>query len=318
MTEMNMRITVVLCTYNRCRSLAKALESVAVSELPGSAEWEVLVVDNNSRDQTRDVVEGFCARYPGHFRYVFEPQPGKSYALNRGIREAHGEVLAFMDDDVVVEPTWLSFLTAPFQDSRWAGAGGRIAPESGFTCPRWLALHGPYAMGGVLALFDRGDKPTELDWAPYGTNMAFRRTMFEKYGGFRTELGPAPGSEIRNEDTDFGRRVMDAGEHLFYEPAAVVYHEIPQTRVSKEYFLTWWFDYGRAEIRVREKRPDLAGVPRHYFSVLNHILRMLPRKALEWLMTSEPQERFFKKCWLWECAGETAELWLGSKKSRVA
>ena len=209
-----MRITVILCTHNRCRSLEKALQSVAASQLSTSSGWEVLVVDNNSSDQTREVVETCCRRYPGRFRYLFEPQPGKSYALNSGIRGALGEILAFMDDDVTVEPTWLQNLTANLDDSDWAGAGGRILPERSFSPPRWLALQGQFSMGGVLALFDRGDKPGELDWAPYGTNMAFRRAMFDKYGAFRTDLGPIPGSQIRNEDTEFGRRLMKAGERL--------------------------------------------------------------------------------------------------------
>src|SRR5215471_9795294 len=100
---LSMRITVILCTYNRCESLSTALESVAVSQLPPSISWEVLIVDNNSSDRTREVVEEFSHRYPGRFRYAFEPRQGKSYALNVGVREAKGDVLAFMDDDVTVE-----------------------------------------------------------------------------------------------------------------------------------------------------------------------------------------------------------------------
>ena len=86
------RITVVLCTHNRSRDLAVALESIAASEMPSSVCWEVLVVDNNSTDQTRDIVEGFCERYPARFRYLFEPKQGLSYARNAGIADAHGEV----------------------------------------------------------------------------------------------------------------------------------------------------------------------------------------------------------------------------------
>ena len=108
--------TVILCTYNRCQVLRAALQSLAASELPDSIQWEVLVVDNNSTDQTRQVVEEFCRRCPGRFRYIFEPHPGKSFALNRGIQEAKGEVLAFTDDDVSVEPTWLQNLTASLND----------------------------------------------------------------------------------------------------------------------------------------------------------------------------------------------------------
>ncbi len=304
-----MRITVILCTYNRCSSLAKALESVAASELPTAIEWDVLVVDNNSRDQTREVVEDVCRRYPGRFRYLFEPQPGKSYALNSGVREACGEILAFMDDDVIVEPMWLQNLTATLHDSEWVGAGGRILPEKSFSPPRWLALDGPYAMGGILALFELGDTPGKLDLPPYGTNMAFRKKMFEKYGGFRTDLGPTPGSEIRNEDTEFGRRVMGAGERLRYEPSAVVYHEVPQNRIRKEYFLRWWFDYGRAEIRVKIKRPDVWVIPRRYISISNRLLRILPRRTMRWFLTSDPQERFYNKCWVFVTIGEIVEIY---------
>jgi len=83
-----MKITVIVCTYNRCQNLAKALDSVAVSTLPDSIKWEVIVVDNNSSDQTREVVEDFCCRHPGRFRYIFEPRQGVCNARNAGIREA--------------------------------------------------------------------------------------------------------------------------------------------------------------------------------------------------------------------------------------
>src|SRR5208282_6191977 len=147
-----MDITVILCTYNRCESLARALDSVAAQILPESIEWEVLVTDNNSNDQTRDVVKDRCHRYPGHFRYLFESQQGKSHALNAGIREARGDILAFTDDDVTVEPTWLRTLTSPLQKSEWAGSGGRIQLDRALSPPRWLALDGPYSLGGVLVL----------------------------------------------------------------------------------------------------------------------------------------------------------------------
>src|SRR5271166_3382652 len=106
-----MKITVILCTYNRCVSLSSALESVAATTFSDPVEWEVLVVDNNSKDQTREVIQDYCRRSPGRFRYLFEGRQGKSYALNTGIRAAEGDVLAFMDDDVTVDPRWLQNLT---------------------------------------------------------------------------------------------------------------------------------------------------------------------------------------------------------------
>ncbi len=239
-----MNITVILCTFNRCRSLAQALASVALSQMPQSVAWEVLVVDNNSRDQTRDVVAEFCVRYPGRFRYLFESKLGKSHALNRGIAEARGDVLAFMDDDVRVEQMWLQNLTAALLKGQSAGCGGRVLPEWNSAPPRWLPdrddndVLAPdnkerYLLG-PLALFDLGLEAKRLAEPPFGTNMAFQKAMFAKYGGFRTDLGPQPGSEIRNEDTEFGRRLLGAGEQLWYEPSAVVYHPVPQNRLQKQ------------------------------------------------------------------------------------
>jgi len=302
-----MNISVILCTYNRAASLAKALESVTLSELPNSVTWEVLVVDNNSRDQTHQVVEEFCLRYPGRFRYLFESRQGKSHALNAGIREARGDILAFVDDDVTVEPTWLRTLTSPLQKSEWAGSGGRIQLDRALSPPRWLALDGPYSLGGVLVLFDRGDNPRELDWAPYGTNMAFRKAMFERYGGFRTDLGPNPGTEIRGEDVEFGRRLMSAGERLRYEPRAIVYHCVPENRLHKEYFLAWYFDFGRALAREWGRGGDIWGIPRPYLGILREATTTMVKLSLRWMLALKPQQRFFYKALVWREAGQIVE-----------
>jgi len=305
-----MKITAILCTYNRCKSLATALDSVATQILPESVEWEVLVVDNNSHDQTREVVEDFCRRDPKHFRYFFEPQQGKSYALNAGIREARGGILAFLDDDVTVDPRWLDNLTAPLRNGEWAGTGGRTIPRRTFTPPDWLAPDGPYSMMGILyAHFDLGDKPCELDQAPYGTNMAFRKEMFGKYGGFRTDMGPAPGSEIRNEDTEFGRRLLAAGERLRYEPSAVVYHPPPEYRIQKDFFLTWWFDYGRALAREWGRGPAVLGIPRPYLNILRLGTTTMAQRIRRWMLALNPQERFYYKCRVWITAGQIKEYY---------
>jgi len=269
------------------------------------------VVDNNSSDQTREVVEEFRRQYPGRFRYLFEPRAGKSWALNAGVREAQGEILAFVDDDVIVEPTWLQNLTAELHGGEWAGAGGRTLPAEAIPLPRWLALEGPYALGGILAaMFDFGDEPSELDRAPYGANMAFRRQMFEKYGEFRTDLGPSPSREIPrpNEDTEFGHRLMAAGERLRYEPSAIVYHPVLTDRIDKEYFLTWWFDFGRAAIREVGKKPDVAGIPRHWISIPEMAVTLLVPRALKWMLAFNPQKRFFNKCLVRTTVGQMFEI----------
>jgi glucosyl-dolichyl phosphate glucuronosyltransferase len=304
-----MKISVILCTYNRSGTLKKALDSVAASTLIESIEWEVLVVDNNSRDQTRAVVEEFCRQQPARFRYLFESQQGKSHALNAGIREARGDVLAFMDDDVTVEPTWLHDLTAALSSDNWAGAGGRILPR--WTCapPRWLSLEGRYALGPLVA-FDLGPHQSHLTEPPFGTNMAFRKAMFEKYGPFRTDLGPRPDSEIRGEDTEFGLRLMMAGERLRYEPSAIVYHPVPDNRLQKSYFLAWNLDHARANIRVE-------GIPSsamYCWGVPFYLLRRIVVWTVKWMVAVTPRRRFLCKCNVWALAGTIMECYRKSIK----
>jgi glucosyl-dolichyl phosphate glucuronosyltransferase len=314
-----MKITVILCTYNRCQSLARALDSVAKSILPESVEWEVLVVDNNSPDQTREVIEDFCVRYPGRFRYLFEPKQGKSNALNSGIRNAHGRILAFMDDDVIVAPDWLQKLTAALDSGEFTGVGGRILSQRDFPVPDWLALDGQYDVAGMLALFDLGNEGRELKTPPFGTNMAFPSSIFEKHGDFRTDMGPCPGSEIRNEDTEFGRRLMSGGEKLWYEPSAVVYHAVPENRLRKEYFLRFWYDHGRALIREKGIQPDVFGIPRWCFALPKICLIMLPQRTFKWLIAADPKRKFFFKGLIWMTFGQMAELprvWAAARKSQ--
>jgi glycosyltransferase involved in cell wall biosynthesis len=301
-----MNITVILCTYNRCQSLAKALDSIAAQVLPEHVEWEVLVVDNNSTDQTRGVAEDFCRRYPGRFRYLFEPKQGLSSARNAGVREAGGEVLAFTDDDVTVESNWLRNLTAGLCSGECAGAGGRILPERRFSPPPWLELSGPRNLLGALCAYrDPGDVPGDFKDPPYGANMAFRKEMFEKYGHFRTDLGHRPGSKIGFEDTEFGRRLMVGGERLSYVPSAAVYHEIDERKVRKDYLLEWWFDFGRGE--VRETGNSLS---------TTKILKILARTVLTtpcWLLTVGSR-RFYLKTRIWYEFGKIVELYHQSRE----
>ena len=308
-----MSITVILCSYNRCESLAGALNSAAALELPAGVEWEVLVVDNNSSDQTREVVEDFCGRYPGHFRYLFEPQQGLSHARNAGIREARGDIIAFMDDDVTVEPAWLQNLTAALHSGQWAGAGGRILPVWTCSPARWLPLGEPYGLA-PLVLFDLGPESAQLSESPFGANMAFRKAMFEKYGVFRTDLGRSGGNMMSNEDTEFGGRLLAGGERLIYEPAAVVYHPVPENRMQKKYFLAWRFGKGRAGIRQYGARRN----SKYYFwGIPLYLFRNLAVGMLRWMVAVDPRVRFSRKLKVWGKAGEILECYRQSHGTKI-
>jgi glucosyl-dolichyl phosphate glucuronosyltransferase len=298
----SLNISLIICTFNRGERLAKTLANIAVQTFSSPTTWEVLVVDNNSTDQTRSVVEDYYRRLPAIFRYLFESQPGKSHALNKGIKEARGNILAFTDDDVMVESTWLQNLTLNLKTGEWSGSGGRVLPAKDFSQPPWLSSMGGYAQG-PLALFDPPANGFNLANAPFGNNMAYRREMFEKYGVFRTDLGPRPSSQIRGEDTEFGDRLMAAGEKIRYEPTAVAYHDVGENRAQQQYFLNWWFDKARAEIRqygVDSGAFCCSGVPLF-------LVRRLVVWTFRWMVTLTPAERFTCKIKVWRTTGEILE-----------
>lgn len=305
-----MKIAVILCTFNRCQSLARALESLGACYMPPSVQWKVLVVDNNSTDATRSVVEDFARRFQGRFEYLFQPRQGKSNALNLGVEKTTEEILAFVDDDVQVDPRWLMRLSAVFTNPEWSGAGGRIAPEAEFEAPVWLDTTGPYALA-PLAMFDPGRPSGNLPEPPFGANMAYRRVMFSKHGGFRRDLGPQPGGEIKNEDVEFGARLLAAGERLCYVPEAVVYHDIPRHRVTKKYFRNWWLGKGRSEIRqvgtTDGSRFRVMGVPLVF-------LRRMMLWGLRWMFETRPSGRFSCQLRIWQIAGQVQECYASNRK----
>ena len=143
--------------------------------------------------------------------------------------------------------------------------------------------------------------------------MAFQRSVFERYAAFRTDLGPRPGCEIRNEDTEFGRRILNAGERLHYVPSAVVYHSVPENRLKKEYFLRWWFDKARADVREFGIPKDTSwfiwGVPLYLF-------RRLAVWFLRWIVALDACGRFSRKLKVWSIVGAIQECYRVSREAK--
>jgi glycosyltransferase involved in cell wall biosynthesis len=286
------------------------LDSLSESIVLTTTDWEVLVVDNNSSDQTREVSESFCKRDSRRFRYLFESRQGKSYALNTAIRESNGEILVFTDDDVTFEVTWLQDLTAVFEKAEYAGSAGRVLPQQTVQVPRWLALEGRYNLIGALcAYYDLGVEPQDLSRAPIGANMAFRREMFNKYGNFRLDLGPSSLSRVSSEDTEFARRLLAGGERLRYVPSATVYHEIHQERIHKEFFLRWWLGLGRGS--VREVDSGLSALQMIKVCIRTGLA------VLQWTFSIDSKRRFYSKCQVWFGAGKLMEARLKTTRVRA-
>jgi glycosyltransferase involved in cell wall biosynthesis len=283
-----MDISVVLATYNRAASLQVALDSFSKLNVPPALTWELLVVDNNSRDDTAAVIRSFVQRMGPRVRYVFESNQGRSAALNTGVTQANGNVIAFTDDDVIFDPDWLAQLHQAFSDPSVSAVAGRILPLWAQAKPDWLVMDGQQA----VVNFDLGDRPQDIRIAPMGANSAFRKEIFPRYGLFRLDLG-VRGSRhtITCDDTEFGGRLMAAGERILYCPTAIIHHPVDPERTTKKYFLTWYY-YNGVSLTRTEGLPNI-GV--FYFGVPRWFYRQLLADMARWFVTVNPKRRFHYK-----------------------
>ena len=299
-----MNASVILCTHNRAARLGRALESLSELDVPAGLDWELLVVDNNSTDDTRAVVERAAALAGLPCRYLFEATPGKSFALNAGIAGARGELLAFTDDDVTFDRGCLRALLAEFDSPDCAGVGGQIVPVWPAPPPRWYSASGPYALLPAVVRYQFESSGPVIK-PPYGANMAYRHEMFERYGLFRTDIGPRAGEMIRGEDSEFGLRVLAGGERVVYAPRAMVYHPVEPERMTLRYFERYYYGEGRMEMRVFPLPPGTVrwlGIPRYYYrGLVEHLLR--------WWTSLNPQARAFHRLSSWRLLGNMAEAW---------
>jgi len=228
-------ISVVICTYNRAEILKETLKSwLSVDGLASNVE--LIIVDNNSTDHTKHVVESFRPACPTQLRYVREANAGLSYARNRGIDEASGNIVAFVDDDVYFDKCWVNAVLEVFNDhSEISCLGGKSIPKFDGDKPDWitenlLGLYGCTRSGDL-------DKLMIFPEYPFGLNMAFRKSVFSQVGKFNPRLGRVKKSLLSGEEKDMFYRISKAGLKVFYSPKAVIYHRIPIDRMNKRWIL---------------------------------------------------------------------------------
>jgi len=236
-----MEVSVIICSRNRSGSLDRTLQSLRETTGLGAREWEVVVVDNDSEDDTRQVVEHHkeLSRFP--VRYTHERQRGLSFARNRGFMEARGKLIAFTDDDVIVDKAWVGNIVGAFREYDAACIGGKILPIWDKPRPKWLTGN----LYGYLALLDYGDTAFSLDKPLiWGANFAVKARALHYYGPFNTRLGRIPGKLYAGEETDFFARLLRGSQKIVYAPKVVVHHCIPEERMKKSYFRRWAYDQG--------------------------------------------------------------------------
>ena len=286
--------TVLIATYNRAPLLDRTLASIRRLRVAPGRTWDVIVVDNNSRDDTRVVVERHARDFPVPLTCLFESRQGRSSALNAGIAASRGTVIAMTDDDVLADPGWLDAacdaLLRP-ADPAVAYAGGPVAPLWESAPPAWLDLtRGD--LWGTIAIQDHGGEPfvyEERRKVPLGANLAVRRSLFDAVGTFRADLGRTTGKRVLGQEVpELLARARAAGRRGLYLPAMRVQHHIPSARLTPQYFRRWWFGKGvsrstlEAGSPVTELGVDLRATP-HVLRVPRYMYGSALRDAMGWL-----------------------------------
>lgn len=304
---MALDLSVILSTYNRGAVLKKALERLLVQQTAGM-DYEILIVDNNSTDDTRQVVESFAERDP-HFRYIFEQRQGLSYARNAGIAAARSDLMVFCDDDVEVSPSWVQKnyeASLRFPDADYIG--GKILPTWSGPVPDWV--EGSMA---PFALSDLGDKPVlaspDNPHCLVGASLAVRRRAFDKAGLFSIKTQRVKNTIGSTEDFDWQMKVWEYGGHGVYVPDIECATEVPIDRLSKSYHRRWHLGHGK--FNAIGTRPNWQG-SRRILGVPAFMYRQAIEAAVKLLRAAfhgTPAQRFEHESTILFYVGFMKERW---------
>jgi glycosyltransferase involved in cell wall biosynthesis len=263
-------ISVIICTYNRQEYIVEALQSLNI-QLLSKELFEVIVADNNSIDNTGELVLQYKRTHPDlQIYYLNEKNQGSSFARNTGASFAKGEFFCFMDDDAVAEPDYLQ-LIIEFLHSHpdAAGVGGRIIPRYIPAEPQWMS----YYVSSLVGNFHYSDKIEKFKYGKYPleSNMIVRRSDFEAIRGFNTDLPGVKGTlRIGGEGKDFFLRLQELGRSIYYHPDIIVHHVVEVKKLTPHYMYRIASGIGRGE-RVRTKA---AGQLKYSAKVLEYIYKL--------------------------------------------
>jgi glycosyltransferase involved in cell wall biosynthesis len=293
-TSERLQLSIILSTYNRGELVQDAVASVLAQQETGTPDFELIVVDNNSIDNTRAIIERFAAA-DGRVRYLFESRQGLSYARNAGVREARAPLIVFTDDDVRAEPDWAAAIVRAFREYPDADTvGGRVLPLWPAIPPAWLTRD----HWAPLALADYSPVPVEVTAAQpiclVGANLSVRRRVFDVIGGFSTSLQRVKDGIGSLEDHEFLLRLLHAGGKGIYDPRIVIHAAIQPNRLDRRYHRRWHTGHGsfHAVLRSEHMERTTAGT---LFGVPAHLYRQALRDAAGWVRATarrQPADAF--------------------------
>ena len=256
-----------MATFNRAHLLSQSLTALSSQTGLSGLNWEVILVDHNCTDESLVVAEGVRARTGLPVRILSESLPSLSAARNTGIQAATGRYLGFTDDDVLPQSEWVRGLYDVFEQTGCDAIGGKVLPVYPAGTPAWIKEHRQF-LNGPIVFRDEGDESryyTEHMLPFVGANMAARRDMVTRVGGFSEDLGPGSDAPVGGEDTDLFRRIAAKGR-VYYSARSVVEHLHQPHRMTFGYVTNWFFRHGYSiarshqdSLRLCERR--FAGVP---------------------------------------------------------
>lgn len=300
-----MRLDVIVPTYNRQDLLPSCLNSVFAAEIPSGLEVAVTVVNNNSTDGTRQVIESFKERFGDKVQYCFEKQQGRSHALNAGIRATTGDLVGIIDDDEEMDRTWFKVAYEAFSTRELDFIGGPYIPHWSIAPPEWL----PREYGGVVGWVDGGDKEVPFDenypGILMGGNVVLRRSVLERVGLYTTWLGRTDKGLLTGEDEELYGRLLASGAKGMYLPHLMIYHHVTPERLTKGYFRSWCFwrgvSLGLLDRTRRLPCPYLFGIPRwHYRKAIQGVFSTMRHLVVK---PQNPAQAFAAELGVWDWLG---------------
>ena len=242
------KLSIVVCTYNRAVYIGKTLNHL-LKQTADQSDYEVIIVNNLSTDQTEDICQSFLQDHPdAPFYYFVETNQGHSYSRNRGIKESKGDIVAFIDDDAFVHPDFGSNIIQYFQQHPEVQAiGGKILPVYEGQSPTWMS----HFLLPLVSALEMGSQPKPFKGRkfPVGANIAFRRTVFDRYGLFNVALGRIGSGLMGGDEKELIYRLKTQHEPVHYVPDVVVDHIIPEKRLEIAYIKGLAQGVGQSEKR---------------------------------------------------------------------
>ena len=287
-------LTVLMATHNGARTLPAVLDAYCTLDPPVGG-WNVVVVDNGSTDDTKQIITSFKSRLP--LTYIFEPTLGKSAALNTGLRKITGDLVVMTDDDALPKRDWLAQMRiAADSQPSFTIFGGAIVPHWEIPPPSWIFKQPQYLLTITDPTWEEGPTPVT---GVYGPNLAVRSEVIKAGYQFDTSLGPVGSLYQMGEETDFVQRLAKVGFRAWHCKSAVVAHMIRRDQMKKKWMLRRAARYGSAHCQWEYKEYSPPNRPVLLLGIPRYMIREILEQAIQVLgaRLSKDSDSVFKERW---------------------